>query len=200
MFGNISRKNGGGNSDNSGLGSPPQPPPPPPPRPPSLTKMKWSELSGIGRVRRFSVRSEPIPFQVIRPTKVRYNSGILAKINIILPPVAVGSTLNLAPKKNDKLVAVNKMNENLKYLIGTIESRQGNLMDGFKLKIRTPDEYNHNPRFELSLNNVDFKIIVINEERPRRRVFSLRVGSKKRKALKRKGSEKKNKSKRGNSK
>ena len=71
-------------------------------------------------------------------------------------------------------------------------------MDGFKLKIRTPAEYNNNPRFELSLNNVNFNIIVINEERPRRRVFSLRVGSKKRKELKRKVSVKKNKSKRGN--
>lgn len=192
MFGNISRKkNGGGNSDNSGLGTPP--PLPPPPRPPQLTKMKWSELSGIGRIRRFSARGEPIPFQVIRPTTVRYNSGVLSNIKIILPPVALGSMLNLAPKKNDKLVAVNKNNENHKYLIGTIESRQGNLMDGFKLKIRTPAEYNNNPRFELSLNNVNFKIIVINEERPRRRVFSLRVGSKKRKV-----SVKKNKSKRGN--
>ena len=118
-------------------------------------------------------------------------------MNIILPPVALGSTLNLAPKKNDRLVAVDKMNENLKYLIGTIESKQGNLMNGFKLKIRTPEDYN-NPRFELSLNNADFKIIVINEERPRHRVFSLRVGSKKRKVPKRKGSEKKNKSKKCN--
>ena len=164
--------------------SPPRPPPgyrrtPPPAAPaaaarspPPLTTREWSKLKGILRLR-------PIAFDIRTPTTIVFNSSLpennMAVLRMQFPREQLPSTVNASPEVNDSIVAEDRTNGN-KYLLGTVVSKN-------PLKIRTPPQYDPPPApaARLELNNDNFKILVINEQRPRPPVGG---GTKKRKASK----------------
>ena len=178
--------------------SPPRRPPdyritPPPPAPaaaarspPPLTTREWSKLKGVLRLR-------PIAFDIRTPTTIVFNSSLseddMAVLLMDFPREELSSTVNASPEVNDSIVAEDRTNGN-KYLLGTVVSKN-------PLKIRTPIQYDPPPApaARLELNNDNFKILVINEQRPRPPV---RGGTKTRKSSKgktqkRKGGKKKSK-------
>ena len=141
--------------------------------PPMLSSREWSKLKGILRLR-------PIPFDIKTPTTIIFNSHVpennMAVLRMQFPREQLPSTVNATPEINDSIVAVDRNNENIKYLLGTVVSNN-------PLKIRTPPQYDPPPApvARLELNNENFKILVINEQRPRAPV---RGGTKKRKTTK----------------
>ena len=164
-------------------------PAPPQERNPSqLTQDQWSALQG---------RKRNITFEIRQPTKIVFNSRLpennMAKVKLGFPMVELPSLTPLIPKIGDKVVAENKANNSIKYLLGTVVSittTRGKLItEGFKLKIKTPESQDLNglQPFFLNLNSSNFDIVVINEQGG---------GTKKRKAskgktLKRRGGKKK---------
>ena len=138
--------------------------------PPMLSSREWSKLKGILRLR-------PIAFDIRTPTTIIFNSHVpennMAVLRMQFPREQLPSTVNASPEINDSIVAVDRNNENIKYLLGTVVSKN-------PLKIRTPPQYDPPPApaARLELNNEKFKILVINEQRPRAPV---RGGTKKRK-------------------
>lgn len=134
--------------------------------PSQLTAEEWSALQG---------RARDITFGIREPTKIVFNSRLppnnMANIKLEFPMVAIGSVTPLIPKIGDKVVAVNKANNSIKYLLGTIVSRtkpQGqSITQGFTLKIRTPESEDLAvlQPFFLNLNSSNFDIVVINEQR-----------------------------------
>ena len=158
--------------------------------PSQLTGEEWSALQG---------RARDITFEIREPTRIVFDSRLpennMAKVKLGFPMVALPSLTPLIPKIGDKVVAVNKANNSIKYLLGTVVSRtkpQGqNVTQGFTLKIKTPESQDLAvlQPFFLNLNNSNFDIVVINEPRG---------GTKKRKTSngktqKRKGGKKKSK-------
>ena len=158
--------------------------------PQELTQDQWSALQG---------RARDITFEIREPTRIVFDSRLpennMAKVKLGFPMVALPSLTPLIPKIGDKVVAVNKANNSIKYLLGTVVSRtkpQGqNVTQGFTLKIKTPESEDLAALqpFFLNLNNSNFDIVVINEPRG---------GTKKRKTSKgktqkRKGGKKKGK-------
>ena len=134
----------------------------------------------------------PIPFDIRIPTTIIFNSRLpennMAVLRMQFPREQLPSTVNASPEINDSIVAVDRNNENIKYLLGTVVSKN-------PIKIRTPPQraFRTRPAARLELNNENFKIWVINEQRPRPPV---RGGTKKRKTSKgktqkRKGGKKK---------
>lgn len=159
--------------------------------PSQLTQQQWSALQG---------RVRDITFEIREPTRIVFDSGLplnnMAKIKLGLPMVAVASVAPLIPKIGDKVVAVNKSNSSIKYLLGTVVSRtkpQGQpVTQGFTLKIRTPESEDLRGGlrpFFLNLNSSNFDIVVINEQRGGRKKYK----TSKRKTKKHKGSKKKRK-------
>ena len=165
--------------------SPPHPPPgyrrTPPPEPapaaaarspPPLTTREWSKLKGILRLR-------PIAFDIRTPTTIVFNSSLpennMAVLRMQFPREQLPSTVNASPEVNDSIVAEDRTNGN-KYLLGTVVSKN-------PIKIRTPPQraFRTRPAARLELNNDNFKIWVINEQRPRPPVGG---GTKKRKTSK----------------
>ena len=155
-------------------------------RPPPLRPREWSKLKGILRLR-------PIAFDIRTPTTIVFNSHMpennMAVLRMQFPREQLSSTVNASPEVNDSIVAEDRTNGN-KYLLGTVVSKN-------PLKIRTPPQYDPPPApaARLELNNDNFKILVINEQRPRPPV---RGGTNKRKTAKgktqkRKGGKKKDK-------
>ena len=129
----------------------------------------------------------PIAFDIRTPTTIVFNSSLPAVLRMQFPREQLSSTVNASPEVNDSIVAEDRSNGN-KYLLGTVVSKN-------PLKIRTPIQYDPPPApaARLELNNDNFKILVINEQRPRPPV---RGGTKKRKSSKgktkkRKGGKKK---------
>jgi hypothetical protein len=120
-----------------------------------------------------------IDFDIRTPTTIVFNSSLpennMAVLRINFPEKQLPSTVNALPEVNDSLVAEDRTNGN-KYLLGTVVSKN-------PIKIRTPIQYDPPPApaARLELNNDNFKIWVINEERPRPPV---RGGTKKRKTTK----------------
>ena len=158
--------------------------------PSQLTQEEWSALQG---------RARDITFEIREPTRIVFDSRLppnnMATIKLGFPMVALPSLTPLIPKIGDKVVAVNKANNSIKYLLGTVVSRtkpQGqNVTQGFTLKIKTPESQDLAvlQPFFLNLNSSNFDIVVINEQRG---------GTKKRKTSKgktqkRKGGKKKDK-------
>ena len=134
--------------------------------PSQLTQQQWSALQG---------RARDITFEIREPTRIVFDSGLplnnMAKIKLGLPMVAVASVTPLIPKINDKVVAIDKRNNSIKYLLGTVVSRtkpQGQpVTQGFTLKIRTPESEDLRGGlrpFFLNLNSSNFDIVVINEQ------------------------------------
>ena len=152
--------------------SPPRSPPPYRRTPPPLTTREWSKLKGILRLR-------PIAFDIRTPTTIVFNSHLpennMAVLRMQFPREQLPSTVNASPEVNDSIVAEDRTNGN-KYLLGTVVSKN-------PLKIRTPPQYDPPPApaARLELNNENFKILVINEQRPRPPVGG---GTKKRKTSK----------------
>ena len=134
--------------------------------PSQLTAEEWSALQG---------RARDITFEIREPTKIVFNSRLppsnMAKVKLGFPMVALPSLTPLIPKIGDKVVAVNKANNSIKYLLGTIVSRtkpQGqSITQGFTLKIKTPESEDLAALqpFFLNLNSSNFDIVVINEQR-----------------------------------
>ena len=134
--------------------------------PSQLTQEQWSALQG---------RARDITFEIREPTKIVFNSRLpennMAKVKLGFPMVALPSLTPLIPKIGDKVVAVNKANNSIKYLLGTVVSRtkpQGqNVTQGFTLKIKTPESEDLAALqpFFLNLNSSNFDIVVINEQR-----------------------------------
>ena len=154
--------------------------------PPPLTTREWSKLKGVLRLR-------PIAFDIRTPTTIVFNSSLpennMAVLRMQFPREQLSSTVNASPEVNDSIVAEDRTNGN-KYLLGTVVSKN-------PIKIRTPPQraFRTRPAARLELNNDNFKIWVIDEQRPRPPV---RGGTKKRKASKgktqkRKGGKKKSK-------
>ena len=150
--------------------------------PSQLTQEEWSTLQG---------RARDITFEIREPTRIVFDSRLppnnMATIKLGFPMVALPSLTPLIPKIGDKVVAVNKANNSIKYLLGTVVSRtkpQGqNVTQGFTLKIKTPESEDLAALqpFFLNLNSSNFDIVIINEQRG---------GNKKRKTQKRKGGKK----------
>lgn len=134
--------------------------------PSQLTAEEWSALQG---------RARDITFGIREPTKIVFNSRLppnnMATIKLGFPMVALPSLTPLIPKIGDKVVAVNKANNSIKYLLGTVVSRtkpQGqSVTQGFTLKIKTPESEDLAvlQPFFLNLNSSNFDIVVINEQR-----------------------------------
>ena len=137
--------------------------------PSQLTQEQWSALQG---------RARDITFEIRQPTKIVFNSRLppnnMAKVKLGFPMEALPSLTPLIPKIGDKVVAVNKANSSIKYLLGTIVSRtkpQGqSITQGFTLKIKTPESEDLAALqpFFLNLNSSNFDIVVINEQRGRK--------------------------------
>jgi hypothetical protein len=127
---------------------------------------QWSTLQG---------RARDITFEIRQPTRIVFNSRLpennMATIKLGFPMVALPNLTPLIPKIGDKVVAVNKANNSIKYLLGTVVSRtkpQGqNVTQGFTLKIKTPESQDLNALqpFFLNLNSSNFDIVIINEQR-----------------------------------
>jgi hypothetical protein len=121
----------------------------------------------------------PIAFDIRTPTTIVFNSHLpennMAVLRMQFPREQLPSTVNASPEVNDSIVAEDRTNGN-KYLLGTVVSKN-------PIKIRTPPQYDPPPApaARLELNNDNFKIWVINEQRPRPPVGG---GTKKRKASK----------------
>jgi hypothetical protein len=158
--------------------------------PSQLTQDQWSALEG---------RARDITFEIRQPTKIVFNSRFpennMAKVKLGFPMVALPSLTPLIPKIGDKVVAVNKANSSIKYLLGTIVSRtkpQGqSITQGFTLKIKTPESEDLAALqpFFLNLNSSNFDIVVINEHRGGNKTRKTSKG----KTQKRKGGKKKGK-------
>ena len=157
-------------------------------KPSQLTPEQWSAIQG---------RARDITFEIREPTRIVFDSGLpvnnMAKIKLGLPMVAVASVTPLIPKINDKVVAIDKRNNSIKYLLGTVVSRtkpQGQpVTQGFTLKIRTPESEDLRGGlrpFFLNLNSSNFDIVVINEQGGGRKKYK----TSKRKTKKHKGSKK----------
>ena len=161
--------------------------------PSQLTQEEWSALQREAR---------DITFEIRQPSKIVFNSRLpennMATIKLGFPMVALPSLAPLIPKIGDKVVAVNKSNSSIKYLLGTVvkitrprDFLTGTYTQGFALKIRTPESEDLAvlQPFFLNLNSSNYDIIVINEQSG---------GTKKRKTSKgktkkRKGGKRKNK-------
>ena len=134
--------------------------------PSQLTQEEWNALEG---------RARDITFEIRQPTKIVFNSRLppnnMAKVKLGFPMEALPSLTPLIPKIGDKVVAVNKANSSIKYLLGTIVSRtkpQGqSITQGFTLKLKTPESEDLAALqpFFLNLNSSNFDIVVINEQR-----------------------------------
>ena len=159
--------------------------------PSQLTPQQWSLLQE---------RARDITFEIREPTRIVFDSGLpvnnMAKIKLGLPMVAVASVAPLIPKLNDKVVAIDKRNNSIKYLLGTVVSRtkpQGQpVTQGFTLKIRTPESEDLRGGlrpFFLNLNTSNFDIVVINEQGGGRKKYK----TLKRKTKERRGGKKKSK-------
>jgi hypothetical protein len=141
--------------------------------PSQLTQDQWSALEG---------RARDITFEIRQPTKIVFNSRFpennMAKVKLGFPMVALPSLTPLIPKIGDKVVAVNKANSSIKYLLVT-------------LKIKTPESQDLAALqpFFLKLNSSNFDIVVINEQRGGNKTRKTSKG----KTQKRKGGKKKGK-------
>lgn len=134
--------------------------------PHELTQDQWTALQR---------RTRDITFEIRQPTRIVFDSRLppnnMATIKLGFPMVALPSLNPLIPKIGDKVVAVNKANNSIKYLLGTVVSRtkpQGqHVTQGFTLKIKTPESQDLAvlQPFFLNLNSSNFDIVIINEQR-----------------------------------
>lgn len=158
---------------------------------------QWSALQG---------RARDITFEIREPTRIVFDSRLppnnMATIKLGFPMVALPNLTSLIPKIGDKVVAVNKANNSIKYLLGTVVSRtkpQGqHVTQGFTLKIKTPESQDLNvlEPFFLNLNSSNFDIVVINEHRGGNKTRKTSKGkTQKRKGGKKKGNKGKTKRK-----